>query len=364
MALNNMVGSLPEDWTALSTNLELLGFQGANIRVGRDKPSLSGTIPSGIADLKALTALELSGNKFTGVVPALPFAQYTLWCCLQHLTRDGYSPTNAYACPLPPHSRLCKRGPPTCPVATTTAVPTTTVGPTATTAAPTTTTSPLSSTSSPTTTAAPTTTAPPAPSITPAPATSAPPVVAISLGGLVVVAAAAAAWFFYRHRREPRKLGRGLGGDDWSEPLLENGAGFDAVQQPAPGTKVELQDSGEYAGSTGGGGFSAPGPMTPALPALPAEYDDMTGAPTNTTAKRAVAREWRTAVAAGALPHVIQLPFDMLNRVTNHFDESNWVGGGASCAVFRCTLFGVPVAVKLLKAAAVEWEAKQFESER
>jgi serine/threonine protein kinase len=39
------------------------------------------------------------------------------------------------------------------------------------------------------------------------------------------------------------------------------------------------------------------------------------------------------------------------------------VGGGASCAVFRCFLFGVPVAVKLLKAAAVEWEAKQFESE-
>jgi serine/threonine protein kinase len=36
---------------------------------------------------------------------------------------------------------------------------------------------------------------------------------------------------------------------------------------------------------------------------------------------------------------------------------------GASCAVFRGHVYGVPVAVKVLKDSAVEWEAKQYAAE-
>jgi hypothetical protein len=149
-----------------------------------------------------------------------------------------------------------------------------------------------------------------------------------------------------------------------SPPAALPGAGVGS--QPSPGYKAGLQDSGGYTSSTGGSGFSVPPAVAPgtAAPVKPAEYDDITGAPVNTAAKKEVAREWKAAVQAGALPRVVQLPFEILNRVTDDFNETNQVGGGASCAVFRCFLFGVPVAVKLLKAAAVEWEAKQFESER
>jgi hypothetical protein len=68
----------------------------------------------------------------------------------------------------------------------------------------------------------------------------------------------------------------------------------------------------------------------PAPPAEPAEYDGQTGAPVNATAKRHVAREWRAAVPAGALPRVVQLPFGTLNRVTDDFSESNQVTDSSS----------------------------------
>jgi hypothetical protein len=39
----------------------------------------------------------LWNNRLTGVVPSLPFEQYTGWCYLQAPT----SPSNHYTCPLP-----------------------------------------------------------------------------------------------------------------------------------------------------------------------------------------------------------------------------------------------------------------------
>jgi hypothetical protein len=41
---------------------------------------------------------NLYGNQLTGLVPPLPFAQYTNYCYLQY----GDPPSNKFACPLPP----------------------------------------------------------------------------------------------------------------------------------------------------------------------------------------------------------------------------------------------------------------------
>ena len=46
----------------------------------------------------------------------------------------------------------------------------------------------------------------------------------------------------------------------------------------------------------------------------------------------------------------------MLARATDRFDERKNIGGGASCAVYQGTVFGVDLAVKRLKDGAVEWE--------
>jgi serine/threonine protein kinase len=102
----------------------------------------------------------------------------------------------------------------------------------------------------------------------------------------------------------------------------------------------------------------------PRQPAEDAQYDQQTGAPVNITAKRDVARAWNTATEAGAKPQVVQLPFDILRRATDDFDAAfNRIGGGASCSVFTGRVFGTAVAVKMLAAKAIEWEAEQFEAE-
>jgi hypothetical protein len=103
MNRNNIVGSLPEDWSALAAGL---GF------VSLSYNEIVGFIPTGIVELKALKTLNLNRNKLTGVVPGLPFAQYTGYCDLQDGNRTQSA--NAYVCPLPPNSSSCTGGPPTC----------------------------------------------------------------------------------------------------------------------------------------------------------------------------------------------------------------------------------------------------------
>ena len=45
----------------------------------------------------------LANNNLVGLVPALPFAKFTDYCCLQ-----GYYHTNNFTCPLPPvRARRC-----------------------------------------------------------------------------------------------------------------------------------------------------------------------------------------------------------------------------------------------------------------
>ena len=64
--------------------------------------NMKGSIPEALGDLEQLVFLNLGHNRLTGVVPSLPFKNYTNGCSLQDLT----SPSNHYTCPLPPVSPL------------------------------------------------------------------------------------------------------------------------------------------------------------------------------------------------------------------------------------------------------------------
>ena len=121
---------------------------------------------------------------------------------------------------------------------------------------------------------------------------------------------------------------------------------------------VDYYSDDGYGSDTSGAGQRAR-----AEPAEEAQYDVHTGAPINMTAKQEVVRDWNTAAVTGEKARVVNLPYEELERATDRFSAFNMVGGGASCAVFRCFLFGTIVAIKQLKDATVEWETKQFENE-
>jgi hypothetical protein len=75
---------------------------------------LSGRIPSEIGMLKQLTYLLLTLNCLTGIVPALPFTQYSNYCKLcwwPACTMDS----NRFECPLPAGFENCQNdGTPYC----------------------------------------------------------------------------------------------------------------------------------------------------------------------------------------------------------------------------------------------------------
>jgi hypothetical protein len=83
---------------------------------------LRGVLPASLKDFTALEKLDLSQNKLTGLVPPLPWAQYTGGCSIQARTkyfvpsadRRSTIRTNFFASPLPPNSDQCAGGAPTC----------------------------------------------------------------------------------------------------------------------------------------------------------------------------------------------------------------------------------------------------------
>jgi hypothetical protein len=87
---NNLEGSIPESFSKL-TVLRTLYL---------DNNGLWGSIPASLAELTALTSLTLYMNNLTGRIPALPFNQYTQYCCLGG-DIPQVSDSNHFACPLP-----------------------------------------------------------------------------------------------------------------------------------------------------------------------------------------------------------------------------------------------------------------------
>jgi serine/threonine protein kinase len=158
--------------------------------------------------------------------------------------------------------------------------------------------------------------------------------------------AGAACYFAYERRK--RRFADGL-----KQPLMQNQQDNTSTQR-----SMEMHHSGDVDNTGGDSGGQVPGE-----PVEPAEYDEDTGAPINMTAKKDVAHEWNSAALTGERGRVVDLPYEELEGATHAFSEFNQVGGGASCTVFRCFLFGITVAVKQLKNTAVEWEAKQFAAE-
>jgi hypothetical protein len=58
-----------------------------------------------------------------------------------------------------------------------------------------------------------------------------------------------------------------------------------------------------------------------------------------------------------------EVDFDVLKHATNGFEESQEIGDGGSCTVYRATVDGIPCAIKVLAAGAAGWEAEQFAAE-
>jgi hypothetical protein len=97
---NNLKGTIPSglgSMTKLTTKLSL------------SRNNLKGTIPSSLASLTELSSISLSKNALTGLVPPLPFKQYSGGHCA--LDDPGYCTEpncNHFKCPLPAGSEQCK----------------------------------------------------------------------------------------------------------------------------------------------------------------------------------------------------------------------------------------------------------------
>jgi hypothetical protein len=95
-------------------DVECKGAHITKIDLGND--NLRGTIPSSLAQLSMMTELVLSSNQLTGLVPPLPFAQYTggqYGCVLDEPAYCQGGPSgdcNHFKCPLPAGSEQCRNG--------------------------------------------------------------------------------------------------------------------------------------------------------------------------------------------------------------------------------------------------------------
>jgi predicted amidohydrolase len=97
---NLLTGTIPPELSALTA---VTYFSLYNNR-------LTGEIPASLSKLTAVTIMSLNGNRLTGAVPALPFAQYSGFCCLQLMygppSSNGFN-SNRFSCPLPAGANLC-----------------------------------------------------------------------------------------------------------------------------------------------------------------------------------------------------------------------------------------------------------------
>jgi serine/threonine protein kinase len=103
----------------------------------------------------------------------------------------------------------------------------------------------------------------------------------------------------------------------------------------------------------------------------------MKSATTSHAAEAVIARAWTNHGGADlALARYFQVPFSVLESATHQFSSKMRIGSGGSCDVFRAIVYGVDVAIKLLKQdrntdvnednstdSVLSLEAKQFFAE-
>jgi hypothetical protein len=103
-------------------------------------------------------------------------------------------------------------------------------------------------------------------------------------------------------------------------------------------------------------------------------YHPTHGFPMNVSAKVLCALQWktiqnphepmRTFQPGSATEAVISIDFADIIVATNNFHESQKLGEGGSCTVYRGNIFGVPCAIKRFTPdAESEWLEKQFKDE-
>jgi serine/threonine protein kinase len=105
-------------------------------------------------------------------------------------------------------------------------------------------------------------------------------------------------------------------------------------------------------------------------------FDQDTGFPRDSDTERWISLFWQgmTTMAQDESYHSFRIPYAVLAAATADFADAGCIGGGASCAVYKATVYGTWVAVKALNLLQSEedeavdpkqsmWEAKQFAAE-
>ena len=105
MSLLRLILIALHPFTCSSFHLLLLPSN-SNRNLGRN--NLKGTIPSSLASLTQLTYIDLSDNALTGLVPPLPFKQYSNYCYLDAPDHCVEPNCNHFKCPLPAGHLQCK----------------------------------------------------------------------------------------------------------------------------------------------------------------------------------------------------------------------------------------------------------------
>jgi hypothetical protein len=72
--------------------------------------------------------------------------------------------------------------------------------------------------------------------------------------------------------------------------------------------------------------------------------------------------QWKGEVYSDGAPSV-NVDYKVLCEATNNFNDDHLLGSGASCKVFKATIYGYPAAIKVINSTASTWNTTQFEAE-
>jgi serine/threonine protein kinase len=92
-------------------------------------------------------------------------------------------------------------------------------------------------------------------------------------------------------------------------------------------------------------------------------FGEATPFPVTDAERAACVAEWRNISHPRAKGAVMTRRFGQVDFNDIHFDQTNIIGDGGSCVVYKAPVFGMICAVKVLPLQASGWEEQQFDSE-